>query len=158
VIAPGLRGLVATGLGVGRLPLAPGTAGSLVGLALAWALHRAGGHAAVAAGTAAVIAAGFWAAGDAERRFGSADPPSVVIDEVAGQMVGVLLLAPAAPALVAGFVLFRLLDVTKPFPIRRLEALPGGSGIMADDLAAGLCANLAQRGLDWAFPGWWGAA
>lgn len=152
----GPRTWIATGLGSGLSPLAPGTAGSVVGVALAWLLYRWGGHAAVAGGTAAATVAGLWAAAGAERRFGSADPPCVVIDEIAGQMLALVLFVPAAPVLLAAFVLFRVLDVAKPFPIRRLEALPGSSGIMADDLLAGLCANLVQRGLHWAFPSWWG--
>ena len=151
------RDWIATGFGIGRAPLAPGTCGSLWGVALVWVLHRAGGDAAVLAGFGAVTLLGFWAAADPERRFGAPDPGCVVIDEVAGQMLSLLLLAPTAPSLVAGFLLFRLADIAKPPPARRLESLAGSSGIMTDDLLAGLYANLALRALHWGFPSFWGA-
>lgn len=129
--------LVATALGVGYAPIAPGTFGSLVGVLLAVALSRAGGIPLLALGTVVAALAGFWSAGAAERRLNRVDPGPVVIDEVAGQML-TLLLVPLTPTVLgAGFLLFRALDIWKPGPIRRLEKIPGGSGIMADDLAAG---------------------
>lgn len=152
-----LRVLVATGFGAGRLPLAPGSAGAAWGVGLAWALFRAGGHGAVLAGLFFVTAAGLWAAAEPERRFGRADPGCVVIDEIAGQMLALCFLVPGAVSAIAGFALFRLFDIAKPYPIRRLEALPGSSGIMADDLLAGIYANLAQQLLQRAFPSWWAA-
>jgi phosphatidylglycerophosphatase A len=78
----------------------------------------------------------------------------VVIDEVAGQMLGLLFLAPDPMALAIGFVLFRVFDVWKPWPVRSAEKLPGASGIMADDLLAGIYANLVHHALRWGFPGW----
>jgi len=152
---------VATVAGLGdRLP-APGTlAGSLpaaLGFWLAVAVvpddrfRNAGLVIAVA--LAAVV--GMWTAGVEARRRGVHDPGAVVIDEVAGQwlalVVAWLLLRPATPTglavlVAAGFVLFRLLDVVKPWPIRKLERLPGGLGIVADDLAAGLLAGLLIAG------------
>ena len=148
---------IATGLGIGRVPLAPGTFGSLWGIALVWGLARIGGHGAVLAGLAAVTLLGFWAAADPRKRFGSKDPSCVVVDEIAGQMLSLLYLAPSATGLLVGFVLFRLFDVLKPFPVRQLESLPGSSGIMTDDLAAGIYANLVQQALRWGFPLLWGA-
>jgi phosphatidylglycerophosphatase A len=149
---------VATGLGTGRIPAAPGTAGSLLGLGLAAWLARSGGATALLGGLLVVVAAGFWAAREADRLFGVPDPAPVVVDEVAGQMLAVAFFPPSGAHLAAGFVLFRLLDVWKPWPARRLEDLPGASGIMADDLLAGAYANLAQqigaRILPWA----WGLA
>lgn len=141
------RLLISTGLGVGYVPLAPGTAGSLLGLALHAMLYLAAGPAAALGGTVVATALGFWAAGSAERHFGRRDPGQVVIDEVAGQMLTLAFLPLTGGVAAAGFLLFRLLDILKPFPARRLEALPGASGIMADDLMAGLYANLILQAL-----------
>ncbi len=140
-----LRLLIATGLGTGYAPVASGTFGSLPGLLLVWLLWNLAGPWAVAVGLIVVVALGFWASARAEDDFGRKDPGQVVIDEVAGQMVSLLFLAPDVTNLAAGFFLFRLFDVWKPFPARRLEQLPGASGIMIDDLVAGLYANLALR-------------
>jgi phosphatidylglycerophosphatase A len=140
-----LRVWVATGLGAGWVPRAPGTAGSLVGLGLGALLARAGGTPALLGGLAVVVAAGLWAAADAERLFGAHDPAPVVVDEVAGQMLALVLVAPSAVSLAASFLLFRLFDIAKPWPARRLEGLGGASGIMADDLLAGAYASLAQQ-------------
>ncbi len=140
-----LRLLIATGLGTGYAPVASGTFGSLPGLLLVWLLWKLAGPWAVVVGLLVVVALGFWASAKAETDFGRKDPGQVVIDEVAGQMVSLLFLAPRIPILAAGFFLFRLFDVWKPFPARRLERLPGASGIMIDDLVAGLYANLALR-------------
>lgn len=141
--APRLRMIVATGLGVGYAPVVPGTFGSLPGVLLAWILGTTGGPQAVAVGAALVIALGFWSAGAAARHLGATDPRPVVVDEIAGQMLTLLLVPPTPLLLVLGFFVFRVLDVVKPFPIRRLEALPGSSGIMADDLAAGMAGGLS---------------
>lgn len=149
---------LATLFGTGYVPWAPGTAGSAVGLALVVALAFAGGPWACAAGALAVIVAGLWTAGPAARTLGVADPGPVVIDEVAGQMIGMLFLSPTPRVLLTAFVLFRLFDVWKPYPVRRLEGLPGSLGIMADDVLAGVLANIAQRALHWGFPVFWATA
>jgi len=148
-----IRMLVATGCGIGFAPIAPGTFGSIPGVLLAWGLGSVGGPSALALGTAVVAAAGFWAAGAAARRLGAEDPGPVVVDEIAGQMLTLLPVAPTPAALAAGFVVFRILDVLKPFPVRRLESLPGGSGIMADDLAAGVYGAAAMIAATRLFPG-----
>lgn len=135
---PRFRIALATVAGLGRFPIAPGTAGSAAGLLLAWSLWSLAGPLAVAGGALAVTVVGIWAADATARHYGEGDPSRVVIDEVAGQMVGLLWLPPSLPVLAAGFLLFRLFDIMKPFPVRRLEKLPGGLGIVADDLAAGL--------------------
>jgi len=153
-----LRVLVATGLGLGRFPFAPGTVGSLAALPLILVVWRLGGGGALLVCTAAVALCGWWSAGAAEARFGTKDPGPVVIDEIAGQMVSLLFVVPTAPTLVAGFVLFRIFDIWKPFPVNRAERLPGASGIMTDDLLAGVYANLLLQALRWGFPGWWGGA
>lgn len=154
--APLLTLLAATGLGTGYAPFAPGTFGSLPGLLLVWLLWGQGPLAAVG-GLLVVVALGFWSAGAAAEHFGRRDPGHVVVDEIAGQMTSLLFMDASVRNLIAGFFLFRLLDVIKPFPAGRLEELPGASGIMADDLMAGVYANLALRALHWGFPALWGA-
>ena len=143
----GARVLVATGLGVGYAPLVPGTFGSMLGVALYALLAASGGWPLALSGLVAVTVLGFWSADAAERQLGRRDPGQIVIDEVSGQMVSLIFLPLNFGLLVAGFFLFRLFDILKPFPVRRLEALPGGSGIMADDLMAGLYANLVLQAL-----------
>lgn len=92
-------------------------------------------------GTAALLALGTWAAQRVENLWGK-DSYRVVIDEVAGMWVAMLLVPLTVPRLLLGLVLFRFFDMMKPLGIRRLEALPGGVGVMADDVLAGLYANL----------------
>ena len=136
---------IATLGGAGRSPIVPGTAGTLAALPLA-----------VAAGiwlptwgfailTLAVAAVGVWAAEVAAPLLGARDPGPVVVDEAAGLMV-TLCGVPITWMSVAGaFFLFRVMDVLKPAPAGRAESLPGGWGIMADDLIAGVYASLALR-------------
>jgi phosphatidylglycerophosphatase A len=97
--------------------------------------------AAVLAGSAVAI----WAAGVAAPVFGLKDPGQIVVDEMAGYLVTVALLPAGWPTLVAGFLLFRLFDIVKPPPCRWAEGLPGGVGIVADDLLAGVYANVSLR-------------
>lgn len=151
----GARGagvLLATCGPVGYVPLAPGTAGSLVGLACFGAVRLLGGGWAELALAAAVTGCGVWAATAAERHFGRSDPGVIVIDEVAGMLLTLLWLPVSWQGAVAGFLLFRLFDVIKPFPARRVERLSGGWGVMADDVAAGAYAHVALRILMWALP------
>jgi phosphatidylglycerophosphatase A len=138
--------LIATGFGIGRLPAMPGSWGSLAALPLAWAVRRAFGAGGLALAAAAVATAGIWAAGGVAEASGMPDPGSVVIDEIAGQML-VLLPLPRDPGAGAlAFLLFRLFDIWKPWPIRRVErAVGGGLGIMLDDMLAAGYAVLAQR-------------
>jgi phosphatidylglycerophosphatase A len=150
--------VLATGFGTGYGPIAPGTWGSLPGLVFTWGLYRLAGTWGVASGAAFFALSGIWAAGVAERRFGEKDPGPVVVDEIAGQMVTLIALPPSARLLLIGFVLFRVLDVVKPWPAHRLEELPGGSGIMADDLMVGLYGNLVLHGLAHWRPEWVGLA
>jgi phosphatidylglycerophosphatase A len=140
---------VATALGAGYAPRAPGTFGSAVGLLLWLALPKTLWLQLIAIAAVAVV--GSWAGTVAEEHFGRRDPGEVVVDEVAGMMV-VLLLNPIAGVWwrLLAFGLFRAFDIAKPFPVRRFERLPGGIGIMADDLAAGVYANLAFRACIWA--------
>jgi phosphatidylglycerophosphatase A len=148
---------IATCGGTGYFPVAPGTAGSAVGLVLVVALHQVPFATpwlvvslAVVAGLLFVL--GVWAAGKAEKFFGRVDPAQVVIDEVVGQMI-TLLAWPRAPWkwLLAGFVLFRIFDVVKPFPARRAERIGGGWGIMLDDVVAGVYGLAALMVLGYRF-------
>jgi phosphatidylglycerophosphatase A len=149
-VTPGTRaGLaLATAFGAGYLPKAPGTFGSAVGLLLWLVLPHVLWVQLLA--IALVSVAGIWSATVAERHFGRRDPREVVIDEVAGMMI-TLAVIPQATGwwMLIAFLLFRAADIVKPFPVNRLERLPGGLGIMADDLMAGVYANLVLRAAMW---------
>ena len=133
--------LVATLGGLGRAPVAPGTVGSLVGAGLVWLLPLE--PSVQLAALAGVAALGVWSAGVSARQRLDADPSVVVIDEVAGMLVAGFLLPKRFGLLLAAFLLFRVFDIGKWSPMKQLERLPGGWGIMADDLAAGICSRLA---------------
>lgn len=135
--------VVATGLGLGFLPGAPGTFGSLLGLPIAWGLSQAG-WIALLVGTLAVTLIGIWAAGVAERRYGEHDCQKIVIDETAGQMIS-LLAVPCTPVhLLLAFGFFRLFDSLKPFPAGWVdEHVTGGLGVVLDDVVAGIQAGAA---------------
>ena len=140
---------IATGLGTGYFPVAPGTAGSAVGLALVLALRQtslgpAGLAVSLTALSGLLFAVGVWSAGKAEKFFGRVDPGQVVIDEVVGQIITFVATPRVAwVGLLAGFLLFRAFDVVKPFPARQCERFPGGWGIMLDDLVAGVYSLIA---------------
>jgi phosphatidylglycerophosphatase A len=140
---------LATALGAGYIPIAPGTWGSAVGVLL-WLLLPAS-TSLQALAIVVVVAAGVWSGGVAEGHFGRTDPGQVVIDEVAGMLVTLFLNPVGWLGVAGGFLLFRAADIVKPFPARRLEGLPGGLGIMADDVMAGIYANLALRIGIWLF-------
>ncbi len=127
---------VATVGGAGLAPVAPGTVGSVVAALLLWLIpfSRPG----LLLFLVAVTAAGIWAAPRAERLLGAKDPGAIVIDEVAGLTLGLLVAPRTLPVVVVAFLLFRILDVVKPFPARAAERLPGGLGVVMDDLVAGL--------------------
>jgi phosphatidylglycerophosphatase A len=130
---------VATVGGLGRAPLAPGTVASAVTIALLWLLGPA--PMLLAALVVIVAVLGIWASGEAERALARGkDPGVIVVDEVAGMALSVLAV-PLTPAVaLLGFLLFRVFDVIKPFPANVSQRLPGGAGVMADDLIAGLYA------------------
>ena len=140
---------VATGLYSGYVPVAPGTAGSIVGLLVFAAVRATGSGLIESLALVGVIAIGIWSAGVAERHFGRTDPGPVVIDEVAGMLVTLFLLPVGWIGVVVAFLAFRVFDIVKPFPAGRLEGLPGGWGIMCDDLMAGVYAHLLIRLLVW---------
>ena len=136
--------VVATAFGSGYAPFAPGTAGSAVGLLLFWPLAGVAWPWQVGA-CVAVFFVGVAAAGRVARNLGIEDPGLVVVDEVAGQWITLTAL-PFTPAVaLAGFVLFRVMDVVKPWPARDFERLHGGWGIMMDDVMAGVYAHLVLR-------------
>ncbi len=139
--------------GVGFIPGAPGTYGSAVGVGLYLLVESALARASALAPArvtflllliAAITFAGVWAATRVEKLLGRKDPGVVVADEVAGQLIAFLFVPINAGwwAVVAGFVLFRLFDIWKPYPIRRLETLESGLGVMADDVLAGVYAAM----------------
>jgi len=136
----------------GYAPIAPGTVGSLVGLLILFAV-RASGNSLVELGVlVAVIVSGIWSAGVVERDVGIEDPGIVVVDEVAGILLTLLWIPLTWPTALVGFLAFRVFDIIKPFPARSAEQLPGGWGIMADDLFAAVYASLVVRLMWWALP------
>jgi phosphatidylglycerophosphatase A len=134
---------VATVFGVGYAPVAPGTFGSAAGLLLWWLLPASATVQAIA--IAGIFVAGSWGGNVAERHFGRTDPGQVVIDEVMGMLITLFLNPVGWMGALAGFLIFRVFDVIKPYPANRLEQLHGGIGVMADDGMAAVYANLALR-------------
>lgn len=135
--------LVSTALGVGYIPVAPGTFGSAAGLLL-WALLPS--STGVQAATIVVLfVAGSWSSSVAEQDFGRADPQQVVVDEVMGMLITLFLNPVGWGGVALAFALFRAADIVKPYPANRLERLHGGVGVMADDAMAAIYANLALR-------------
>ncbi len=142
---------LATGAYLGYAPVAPGTVGSLGCAVLIWffvpEVTAATSHLGLwvmLLSTLAFAALAIWAADLAERHFGH-DSSRIVIDEYAGFVVSVLLLPKSLLLFAVAFVLFRALDIVKPFPARQAEALPGGVGIVTDDLVAGIYTNILLR-------------
>lgn len=145
--------LALTTFGVGYLPLAPGTWGSAVGVAIYVAIGQfVQGLAPSASGTAAVVAVsltafslvGIWASDRSIELLGNSDPSEAVVDEVLGQLITFLFVpfGIAWPFILVGFLLFRLFDIWKPYPIDGLQVLPGGLGVCADDMVAGVYAGV----------------
>lgn len=127
---------VATAGGAGYFPFAPGTVGSAVGIAV-YLLTKQLDPSVQIALFVAICVVGTWASTVAATHFGREDPGYVVVDEVAGQLATLLLLDVGLVGAGIGFVIFRILDIIKPWPANRLEALHGGLGIMADDIMVG---------------------
>jgi phosphatidylglycerophosphatase A len=137
---------IATIAGAGYFPIAPGTVGSAVGIVICL-LTRQMAPAWQIGLLVAISLVGIWAADVAERHFQREDPGHVIIDEVAGQLMTLLLLDVGVTGAVIGFFVFRILDIIKPWPARQLESLHGGLGIMADDLMAGVYGWIIMWGL-----------
>ena len=136
---------IATAFGVGYVPFAPGTFGSAVGLVI-WAVLPSS----IAVHLSAIVlifAIGVWCGTVAERHFGGSDPGPVVIDEVMGMLLTLFMHPVGWGGAITAFFLFRAFDVLKPYPADRLERLPGGLGVMADDSMAAVYANLVLWGI-----------
>ncbi|MGD0539645.1 MAG: phosphatidylglycerophosphatase A [Verrucomicrobiota bacterium] len=163
-----LRLWIAQGFGVGRIPVAPGTFGSLLGLLWTAALLAAGNLLLAVAGLLAGFALSVWLCGAAERQLGARDPGSVVLDEItamplafAGWIVfhlhatgrlpepRIFLTARGTLIAVAGFAAFRLFDIWKPWPVRQSQALPGGWGVTVDDFLAAVYVNVIWLPAAW---------
>jgi phosphatidylglycerophosphatase A len=139
MISTKIKYIVATGFGVGYTPYVPGTAGSLAALLLfillpfediTWLIISVG-----------IFFIGIWASDVVEKDKGK-DPGLVVIDEYVGQWVALLFLPRTLWIFIAGFLIFRLLDIIKPFPAAEMEEIEGGKGIMLDDIIAGIYTNI----------------
>ncbi|HYL11883.1 MAG TPA: phosphatidylglycerophosphatase A [Terriglobales bacterium] len=141
--------VIATFFGAGRLPLAPGTWGSAATIFLWWILShwiRNSWQIVAVIGLAVLaIAVGIPAATRVARETGLKDPQFVVIDEVAGQLITLIAVPISWKTLLTGFILFRVFDTLKPPPVRQLEKLPKGTGIVVDDIGAGLYALAVMR-------------
>ncbi|SFC25527.1 phosphatidylglycerophosphatase A family protein [Spirosoma endophyticum] len=143
--------LIATGLGIGYIRKGGGTVASVACCAVWYVAHlstaRPVGYLFFAPMliTLVITIVGIWSANAVEAQWGK-DSYRVVIDEVAGMCLSLLFIPITEKSLLAGLVLFRLFDIGKPFGIRKLEKLPGGWGVMLDDLLAGLYANLLLQG------------
>jgi phosphatidylglycerophosphatase A len=145
---------IATCAHIGYAPFAPGTFGSAVGLVVYYLVRRQASTTIELATIGVVLVIGLWSATEAEHHFGGIDPGPVVIDEVVGMLMTLALHPVNVLGAITGFVIFRVLDVVKPWPARRLEHLPGGFGVVLDDAMAGVYGNLLMWGLMWLLPGW----
>jgi phosphatidylglycerophosphatase A len=134
---------------VGFVPVAPGPAGSVAGLLLFWAIRSTRSTWFEVVVLLVVTVAGVAAASAAESMYQRRDPGLVVIDEVAGMLVTLVAVPVGFSGALVGFFAFRLFDIVKPFPARQAERLPGGWGVMVDDLVAGVYAQGVLRLFLW---------
>tara|TARA_B100001146_G_scaffold185938_1_gene169358 strand:+ start:53 stop:517 length:465 start_codon:yes stop_codon:yes gene_type:complete len=139
---------------LGYVPVAPGTVGSFVGLVLFFFLKSTESIVVELGTIVLLLVVGVWASTVAERYFDQVDPAPVVIDETVGMLITLALLPVNFLGAFIGFLVFRVLDVTKPFPVANLEKLPRGFGVMADDGMAAVYGNLIMRGLLAVAPNW----
>jgi phosphatidylglycerophosphatase A len=130
--------------------------GSAVGLVFYLLVWWSGSVIVEVALMAGLFAAGVWAGTISERYFGGIDPGPIVLDEVVGMLITLAFIPVGVTGAIAGFLLFRVFDIIKPFPARRFERLHGGLGVMADDAMAAVYANVALRLAIWAAPEWLG--
>jgi phosphatidylglycerophosphatase A len=139
---------------LGYVPIAPGTFGSAAGLAVFYAVRSTGSVSVELAAIVILFAIGVWSGTVAEHYFGGIDPGPVVLDEVVGMLITLALIPVNVTGAITGFLIFRVLDVLKPWPSAGFEKLPGGLGVMADDGMAAVYGNLLMRGLIALTPGW----
>lgn len=146
---------VGTGFGIGYLPVAPATWASFAAMLLLIPFATRPDNFGLGVGIAVLVPVSIWASGEAERTLGH-DARPIVIDEVVGMLTtvwGVSLGSRPILALGLAFLLFRLFDIWKPFPINESQRLPGGWGVVVDDLLAGVAANVVLRiGVGWVSP------
>ncbi len=142
---PAIARLIATGCFTGYIPGAPGTAGSALDALVIYALSPVNAVSYIAA-TILLTAIGVWAAHEAEKELGH-DAGPIVIDEIVGVMITCAFLPQTPTVIVTGFVLFRIMDIAKPFPVNRSQKLPGGLGVVLDDVLAAVYAHVALRGI-----------
>jgi phosphatidylglycerophosphatase A len=135
---------LSTWFGIGLLPVSPGTFGAIAAVPLVFGLACLGTVPGVFI-IAMVVAVAIWTSDRSQELLGNGDPSEVVIDEVAGFLLTMFLLPPSWLTLGLGFVLFRVFDILKPYPIKQAEKLRGGLGIVMDDLVAGIYAHLCVR-------------
>ena len=140
--------LVATLGGLGLVPLAPGTVASLIAVLVYFLLYQINSYAPLLF-LLILLPVAIWVSGKYEASTNRQDPPEIVVDEWVGQFICLIGVEPSPSALVAGFFLFRIFDIIKLPPLRRLEGLSGGVGIVADDVAAGLIGWVILFGLSY---------
>jgi phosphatidylglycerophosphatase A len=140
---------------IGYVPIAPGTFGSAAGLAVFLAARSTGSVTVELATIVVLFAIGVWSGTIAEHHFGGVDPGPIVIDEVVGMLITLALLPVTMTGAIVGFLVFRVLDVIKPWPSGGFEKLPGGLGVMADDGMAAIYGNVVMRALIWLAPAGW---
>ena len=140
---------------LGYVPIAPGTFGSALGLGVFFAVRETASVPIEIAAIAILFAVRVWSGTMAEQHFGGIDPGPVVIDEVVGMMITLAFIPVTIAGAVVGFLVFRVLDVVKPWPSARFEKLPGGLGVMADDGMAAIYGNLLMQGLVRVAPAGW---
>jgi phosphatidylglycerophosphatase A len=138
----------------GYFPVAPGTIGSAAGLVFYLLVWWTQSPIVEVGLIVSLFALGVWAGSTSERYFGGIDPGPIVLDEVVGMLITLAFIPVGLSGAIAGFVLFRIFDVIKPFPANRLEALHGGLGVMADDAMAAIYANISLRLVLWFVPAW----
>lgn len=140
--------LIATGLFVGYVPFAPGTAGSILGLFLYWAIPGTESFGLLAA-ILLLFLLGVWSAKAVEQVTGVEDNQIIVIDEIVGVLVTLMFFEKSFTWLVVGCILFRFFDIVKLYPARRAEEMPGGWGVMLDDVVAGIYSLVSLRTIQW---------
>ena len=146
-----LANIIATFFYVGLIPKAPGTFGTLAAIPLFYALSFVPLYLYLAL-TIVIILISVWASKIAEQIYGKHDPQQVVADEVCGFLVTMILVPATISNIFLGFLLFRLFDIAKPYPVRRFEKLAGGWGVVIDDVAAGVYACITLHILGyWVF-------
>ncbi len=135
---------IAEGACAGKFPIAPGTAGTLVGVLLYLGIRNSGPSFYLSL-TILLCIVGTWAAGSAEIILGKKDSPSIVIDEIAGYLIAMFMVPAGWGFIIVGFVLFRVFDIVKPWPLHGLQEAPGGLGVMLDDFGAGVYTNIVLQ-------------